>query len=178
MCETRSPVCFVPRPSTSTSSAAMPARKGKTGKTTGTSTPSTQTQSSALSETSTYFPFARYTSIVGVHTSLLAFCALILPGTSLSSLAPWGDSTAGEHKSSRDIAELLTENPVRTVGWMCAGALLVQSWWASWLRKWCMEGRPRKSGKVDPLHKHSESNEWKRQRIVVRLRPSWRMLSD
>ncbi|KAG2355979.1 hypothetical protein BDR07DRAFT_1424503 [Suillus spraguei] len=30
-----------------------------------------------------FFPYARYTSVVGMHTSLIAFIALFLPQTSL-----------------------------------------------------------------------------------------------
>lgn len=83
-----------------------------------------------------FFPFARYTSIVGVHTSLLAFTALFLPKTTLSSIVnPQAASPVG--KSLRS----LTENPLQTVAWMCVGAFILQGWWAGWLRGWSLEGK-------------------------------------
>ena len=150
------PLSRVPR--LSLAPTDMPTRKGKA-----TASPSAHTPRPASAE-APIFPFARYTSIVGVHTSLLAFCALILPGT--SSLSLW---TVNEAKPPRDIAQVLTESPVRTVAWICVGALILQSWWASWVRQWSVEVQTKKKEgeSRDSLQRHAESYEWRKQRVLV-----------
>ncbi|KAI9056467.1 PIG-F-domain-containing protein [Trametes sanguinea] len=128
----------------------MPSRRSK-------ATPTNATRSESASDASpdsgSFFPFARYTSIVGVHTSLLAFSALILPTTSLSLLSKGaslfsGSDAAGEDRPKRDIVQLLTEDPVRTVAWVCAGALILQTWWASWVKAWTVELRDQASSRT------------------------------
>ncbi|KAI0752851.1 GPI biosynthesis protein family Pig-F-domain-containing protein [Daedaleopsis nitida] len=139
----------------------MPSRTGKS--------PKAEPLNPSLEPAST-FPFARYTSIVGVHTSLLAFSALILPGTSLTSFAPWVSSNrteAAEEQRSRDISHLLTESPLRTVAWICVGAFIVQSWWAGWIRQWSLEVREQKKDQAEATQKKFERKEWKKQRVVV-----------
>ncbi|TFK90006.1 PIG-F-domain-containing protein [Polyporus arcularius HHB13444] len=125
----------------------MPARKGK-GPETKTSTARAQPAPPATESSEPTFPFARYTSVVGVHTSLLAFSALILPASSpsLNIFARW-DFSSSEPKPHRDIMQALTENPARTVAWMCAGAIVLQGWWASWIKKWA--GELQTAGKAD-----------------------------
>lgn len=85
---------------------------------------------------SPFFPYARYISIVGVHTSLLAFAALFLPR---SAFADFSSPSAARERGKRDGMDMLTENPLRTIGWMCFGALILQVWWASWVRYWALD---------------------------------------
>lgn len=90
-----------------------------------------------------FFPFARYTSVVGVHTTLLAFTALFLPRTTLLfQLATYG--TDPSQMTSRDrpqhpFMEALTLNPVSTLTCICAGSVVLQAWWGGWLRDWSIE---------------------------------------
>lgn len=83
-----------------------------------------------------FFPYARYTSLVGVHTSLLAFTAVFLPMSAFADL-----STPAQYKSrpKRAPIEVLTETPWRTVAWMCLGVLVLQWWWAGWVRQWKLD---------------------------------------
>ncbi|KAI0697639.1 GPI biosynthesis protein family Pig-F-domain-containing protein [Cerioporus squamosus] len=122
----------------------MPKGKGK-----GKGPEVAQAASPATETPGATFPFARYTSVVGVHTSLLAFGALILPASSLSLniFAQW-DFSSSDRRPPRDIMQALTENPARTVAWMCASAILLQGWWASWIKKWASESS-QGSGKAD-----------------------------
>ncbi|KAI0074352.1 hypothetical protein K474DRAFT_1581460, partial [Panus rudis PR-1116 ss-1] len=84
-------------------------------------------------------PFARYTSVVGVHTSLLTFTALILPKTSLSSLIH--SASVSEDLTPRGRLEAITKNPLRTVAWICVGTFMLQAWWSTYTRKWLLESR-------------------------------------
>ncbi|KAI0827321.1 GPI biosynthesis protein family Pig-F-domain-containing protein [Trametes gibbosa] len=121
----------------------MPARKER-GK------PKIQTSNTTADskqpDADSFFPFARYTSIVGVHTSLLAFSTLLLPTTPTSLLSQGLSALQDRDGSRRDVAELLTENPVRTVAWICAGTLLLQGWWATWMKAWLLESRSQTNG--------------------------------
>lgn len=82
-----------------------------------------------------FFPYARYTSVVGVHTSLIAFTALFLPQTSLL-LWP---SLPGSDRPEAKFQDALTDNPVITLAWITTGLVVLQVWWASWIRQWCFE---------------------------------------
>lgn len=76
-----------------------------------------------------FFPFARYISVVGVHTSLLIFTALFLPRASqLPQPSPPAPFLQG-----------LSSDPVLTLAWICAGAIPLQGWWGGWIRKWLVE---------------------------------------
>lgn len=77
-----------------------------------------------------FFPFARYISIVGIHTSLLAFTALFLPHASRALQAPL---------ASVSFLQGLTNNPALTLAWICGGIIPLQGWWAGWVRKWMVE---------------------------------------
>ncbi|KAG6865095.1 hypothetical protein C0991_005150 [Blastosporella zonata] len=90
-----------------------------------------------------FFPFARYTSVVGVHTTLLTFTALFLPRTTflLELTTPVMDQ---ELRSSRDrpqhpFLEDLTISPVSTLFCLCAGVCVLQGWWGGWMRNWWIE---------------------------------------
>lgn len=87
-----------------------------------------------------FFPFARYTSIVGVHTSLLLFTAFFLPRSSNQ----LGFTVTERPMSSRDrpqheFLEALTANPLLTVASICLGTLVLQAWWAGWVRNWLFD---------------------------------------
>ncbi|KAJ8468935.1 hypothetical protein ONZ45_g17061 [Pleurotus djamor] len=90
------------------------------------------------------FPFAGYTSIVGVHSTLLFFAALFLPRSTIfldPSLAP---RPAPSQLTSRDkpqhpFLEPLTLNPTWTMLCVCAGTLVLQGWWGGWIRRWWVE---------------------------------------
>jgi len=100
----------------------MPSRKAKNRK--------GASSLNAQKPVSGFFPFARYISVVGVHTTLLAFVALFLPRIPrdpLRSLSP------------SPFLEGLTRDPVLTVMWICAGAIPLQGWWAGWVRKWWIQ---------------------------------------
>lgn len=82
-----------------------------------------------------FFPYARYTSVVGVHTSLVAFTALFLPQTSLL-LWP---TLADPDRPQSQFQDALTDSPVITLAWIVAGLVVLQVWWAGWIRQWCFE---------------------------------------
>ncbi|KIK48506.1 hypothetical protein CY34DRAFT_797987 [Suillus luteus UH-Slu-Lm8-n1] len=82
-----------------------------------------------------FFPYARYTSVVGVHTTIVAFTALFLPQTSLL-LWP---SLAESGRPQSQFQDALTYNPVMTLAWIVTGLVVLQVWWAGWIRQWCFE---------------------------------------
>ncbi|KAH9829215.1 GPI biosynthesis protein family Pig-F-domain-containing protein [Rhodofomes roseus] len=92
-----------------------------------------------------FFPLARYASVTGVHTCLLGFTALYLPRSSLSFFTSLNffetgpESTAPSGEAPPDALHLLTSNPASTVSWLCAGALLLQPWWAACIKSWSRE---------------------------------------
>jgi GPI ethanolamine phosphate transferase 2/3 subunit F len=83
-----------------------------------------------------FFPYARYISIVGVHTSLLAFTALILPRSAFADLS---SPSAARLKPKRDPMLVIAESPVRSLAWMCLGCFVLQLWWAGWVRDWRLD---------------------------------------
>ena len=143
----------------------MPARKRK-----GPETAPAHAQTESSTDYTSSFPFFRYTSVVGVHTSLLAFSALILPATSpsLNIFAQW-DFSASKPKPERDIIQALTEDPVRTVAWMCAGAIVLQGWWATWIDKWASESQAaKKADNAELAQKKLERKERSAEHVRVR----------
>ena len=140
----------------------MPSRKSKEPGATASAQPAVQTSAEPIA----FFPFARYTGIVGVHTSLLTFAALFLPSTSLYSIiSPWTPTPEGE---KRNPMRALTENPLQTVAWICAGALLLQGWWASWVRAWYVDARERKKDSTEELQHRLQRQGWNMQRFQAR----------
>lgn len=116
-----------------------------------------------LSNPDAFFPYAPYISATGVHVCLLVFTAFYLPRTTLSfltALNPFQAHTLAEDGVALDALSLLTSNPLRTVMLMCGGALLLQAWWASWLKTWSLEMRARSAGETNT----SEASEQKLQR--------------
>jgi len=111
------------------------------------------------------FPFAKYTSVTGVHTSLLLFTAVFLPQTSLSSILtrslPEPKGSAGE----RDVLRILTENPPRTIAWICLGTLILQVWWASWVRGWLLDTRFKRG--ADRTDEKLRRKEWNSGKLLA-----------
>jgi len=108
------------------------------------------------------FPYARFTSVTGVHTSLLAFTALFLPRTSLSLsfLTGQPEPVDVDHLGASDRAlRLLTENPLRTVAWLCAGVMVLQAWWAGWLKSWVHEEAAGIKEKKDAVEEKLQAKE-------------------
>ena len=110
----------------------MPTAKGKKA-----ATPKAASQEApAPNLMAAFFPYARYISIVGVHCSLLAFVALFLPR---AAFADFASPAVARARPKRDGMVMLTETPLRTVGWMVFGALILQAWWGSWMRHWALD---------------------------------------
>ncbi|EIW79785.1 hypothetical protein CONPUDRAFT_144940 [Coniophora puteana RWD-64-598 SS2] len=82
------------------------------------------------------FPFARYTSLVGVHTSLLAFSALFLPQTTSFFIDIPARVT---DRPAHPLVETLAYSPVLSLVWIAGGVFVLQSWWAGWIRMWYFE---------------------------------------
>jgi len=95
------------------------------------------------SEIIDFFPFARYTSVVGVHTTLLAFTALFLPRTALlfESTRPSSDSAfiTSRDRPQHPFLEALTLSPSSTLGCICLGVFILQGWWGGWVRNWFVD---------------------------------------
>ncbi|KAJ7672538.1 GPI biosynthesis protein family Pig-F-domain-containing protein [Mycena polygramma] len=90
-----------------------------------------------------YFPFAGYTSVVGVHTTLLGFSVLFLPRTTevFEFLRPEIDLTqiTSKDRPQHPFLDALTLSPVFTLACICAGATVLQSWWGGWVRAWWID---------------------------------------
>ncbi|RXW22759.1 hypothetical protein EST38_g3084 [Candolleomyces aberdarensis] len=80
-----------------------------------------------------------YISMVGVHCTLLAFAGLFLPKTAtLQELARYdADSTvlSSLDRPQNPFLDDLTRSPTVTLFSLCAGALILQTWWAVWLKR-------------------------------------------
>ncbi|KAH7876300.1 GPI biosynthesis protein family Pig-F-domain-containing protein [Lentinula edodes] len=94
------------------------------------------------SQDSSFFPFARYTSVVGVNSSLMVFVGLFLPRS--TTLFDGAKSNASTQATSRDrpqhsFLEPITANPVSTLVYVCLGVIVLQAWWSAWLRDWWID---------------------------------------
>ncbi|EPQ50773.1 hypothetical protein GLOTRDRAFT_81862 [Gloeophyllum trabeum ATCC 11539] len=130
----------------------MPSRKAKTVK-----APTAQAKPAAepapfISDPDTLsFPFAAYTGLVGIHTSLLAFTALYLPRSSLyfpqslyNAYYQVPDYVLGLPKSDvagTSVLAVLTASPVQTLAWTLGGVALLQAWWGGYVRQWALRSR-------------------------------------
>lgn len=120
----------------------MPTRKAKTRK--ANATPQQEVAEVDATRTSSmimgFFPYARYTSIVGVHTTLLAFSALFLPRTTtlVELMKPqWDlDKKTSQDRPQHPFMEALTISPILTLACMCVGVAVLQGWWGGWIRSW------------------------------------------
>ncbi|KAJ7241699.1 GPI biosynthesis protein family Pig-F-domain-containing protein [Mycena haematopus] len=95
-------------------------------------------------------PFAEYTAVVGVHTSLLLFATLFLPRTAHLPFLT-GPHVDPARLTSRDrpqhpFLDALTLHPTATLAWLCLGAAVLQGWWAGWVRGWAIESVLRSTG--------------------------------
>ena len=122
--------------------------------------------------TLTHFPLARYTSVLGVHTSLLTFTALFLPRTSLDSLVDFlsNREIKKPHALRKpDILEALTQSPPRTLAWICFGTFILQLWWAVWMRSWYFESNILKkaSKDTDQTVERMMRSVWNAKRLTV-----------
>lgn len=90
-----------------------------------------------------FFPFAQYTSIVGVHTTLLAFTALFLPRTTflLKAMRPSTDEVfvTSRDKPQHPFLEALTLSPTSTLLCICGGVCVLQAWWGGYVRNWAID---------------------------------------
>ncbi|KAK7042520.1 phosphatidylinositol-glycan biosynthesis class F protein [Favolaschia claudopus] len=97
-----------------------------------------------------YFPFAGYTSAVGVHTTLLAFSALFLPRTShlvdFIKLNIDPSQITSKDRPQHPFLDDLTLSPTSTLAWLCVGAIVLQSWWGGWIRSWWVESALQSTG--------------------------------
>ncbi|TFK32408.1 GPI biosynthesis protein family Pig-F-domain-containing protein [Crucibulum laeve] len=83
-------------------------------------------------------PMSSYISVVGVHTTLLTFTALFLPRNSFLAGLTWLEWDPSQ-LTSRDrpqhpFLEALTMSPTSTLACICLGSIVVQGWWAGWIR--------------------------------------------
>ncbi|KAG6830836.1 hypothetical protein H0H92_014488 [Tricholoma furcatifolium] len=79
----------------------------------------TATPTGSVTATAPGFPLAQYSSIVGVHTTLLTFTALFLPRT--TNLFPVTTPLTSQDRPQHPFLEALT------------------AWWGGWLRGWWTE---------------------------------------
>jgi len=82
------------------------------------------------------FPLAQYASVLGVHLLLVGFTTLYLPQTTRL-FAPLDAQKTDRPQS--EFMEALTADPLATVSWIAAGLVLLQTWWAGWVRTWSFE---------------------------------------
>ncbi|TFK52846.1 PIG-F-domain-containing protein [Heliocybe sulcata] len=101
------------------------------------------------------FPYAPYTGLVGIHTSLLAFTALYLPRSSLHIPTalynayyqisdPYDSTVLSQPKSDisgTSIIASLTTSPVQTLAWTVVGVAVLQAWWGGWVKQWALRAR-------------------------------------
>lgn len=86
----------------------------------------------------TFFPWARYVSIVGVHTALLGFVALFMPRVP-STVLLGSISATGTPPAPAKFLDALTDDPTLTLAWILVGLVALQGWWAGWVRQWSNE---------------------------------------
>ena len=114
------------------------------------------------------FPFAHYTSIVGINSSLMVFVGLFLPRSSMPFL-DIESNTSPIQATSRDrpqhpFLEPLTANPVATLLYICLGVTVLQAWWSAWVRHWWIDH----SLKGDREDKKIQKQALDRRKLLVR----------
>ena len=120
------------------------AKKVKNAKVSNASSQNAQTPiHAAAPEKAGFFPFARYTSIVGVHTTLLVFTALFLPRTTFlfefTRPSPDEAFITSRDKPQHPFLVPLTLSPISTLMCICSGAVVLQAWWGGWVREWAID---------------------------------------
>jgi GPI ethanolamine phosphate transferase 2/3 subunit F len=137
-----------------------------------------------------FFPLARYTSVAGVHASLLVFTALFLPRTSFSALVasvvsgtydPPSHPTAYVRSADRPqhpFLAPLTADPTATLGWLCVGVILCQAWWAVRVRSWADELRNALLTGSDSTEEPEKAVEERRKRARVARWECWQRTGE
>ncbi|KIY53841.1 hypothetical protein FISHEDRAFT_13815, partial [Fistulina hepatica ATCC 64428] len=81
-----------------------------------------------------------YATLVGLHTTLMSFVALFLPRSSFfADLIPDSIVITSQDRPQDPFLDDLTRNPTATLVALCLGLVLLQAWWAGWMRRWWME---------------------------------------
>lgn len=113
------------------------------------------------------FPFARFTSVLGVHTVLHGFAALYLPRTSfLGSIPP--EQTSSRDKPQSPFLVPITADPALTLAWLVVGAIVLQGWWGGWMKVWWKESIQAKMGPLQDDKQKIDNVETNAQRFKVR----------
>lgn len=86
-----------------------------------------------MSTPSTY-PFARFISLLSVHTILLVFTAGWLPRSTLL-LTTLPSQASSKDKPQHPFLHPLTADPLLTVAWLCAGFAVTQVVWAAMMKR-------------------------------------------
>ena len=117
---------------TSSSKASGPQTKGKVSKKSGKTAEPVPVQPPPVD----HFPFPQYASVLGVRLILIGFTALYLPQTThlFGPLVP-----RRTDRPQSEFMEALTADPSATLGWISVGLILLEVWWASWMRRWSFE---------------------------------------
>jgi GPI ethanolamine phosphate transferase 2/3 subunit F len=89
------------------------------------------TSTSGSSQATILFPYAKYTSLLGVHNTLLLFATFFLPQS-----LPRVEQASSRDRPQNPFLDALTSEPAVTVFVISAGAAVLQSWWAGWIRRW------------------------------------------
>ncbi|KAH8112802.1 PIG-F-domain-containing protein [Phellopilus nigrolimitatus] len=86
-----------------------------------------------MSSSSPSFPISRFSSLLGVHTTLLLFTALYLPRSSFL-LSPLPPQASSRDRPQHAFIRPLTADPQLTLIWLCVGVGVVQASWATWMK--------------------------------------------
>ena len=84
-----------------------------------------------------------YFSVVGVHTTLWVFVAFYLPRTTflvdLAGLERGESQVSSRDRPQHPFLTPLTASPASTLLYICIGGIILQSWWAEWMRDWWLQ---------------------------------------
>ncbi|KIK68401.1 hypothetical protein GYMLUDRAFT_35812 [Collybiopsis luxurians FD-317 M1] len=87
-----------------------------------------------------FFPFARYTSLVGVNSSLMVFVGLFFPrSTTLLNSDTYPAQRTSRDRPQHPFLDPLTASPVSTLAYICFGIMILQAWWGGWVRHWWID---------------------------------------
>ncbi|CCA67396.1 probable Splicing factor 3B subunit 5 [Serendipita indica DSM 11827] len=128
----------------------MAKRKAITQNDTGTSARSSQPSKTSARKDDDPLPLSKYISIAGTQAVLLLFSMLMLPRTTLTfeKLPPQVSSL--DRPQPAWMAPI-TAWPDLSVAWICVGAAIVQSYWASKAVTWIKQDTIKETGKQDEL---------------------------
>jgi phosphatidylinositol glycan class F len=147
----------------------------------------TSKQLPAAATPAPFFPLASYTSLVGVHASLQLFTALFLPRTSLDELVssllggtytPPVTTVRSADRPQHAFLAPLTADPLATLGWLCAGVLVLQGWWAVRVHKWAQDYHRALLGQDGKRDEPAEMAEGDRDRAARRRAEVLRRVGD